>query len=149
MQGQFEDLGDLEAISGYFLFYRELLGQENLDVKGIMAAFAKGVNGGILPFRSVAERFKLIENETVPVYIPRGEGKVLVDQLTNGEFDRNTFRKLGQYGVNIYPNHLRALQESGCVECLWDQVYVLRDLTQYKKDIGLRVDIETGDGLFV
>ena len=149
MQGQFEDLGDLEAISGYFLFYRELLGRENLDVKGIMEAFAKSVNGGILPFRSVAERFKLIENEAVPVYIPLGEGKVLVDQLTTGEFDRNTFRKLGQYGVNIYPNHLRALQESGCVECLWDQVYVLRDLTQYKKDIGLRMDIETGDSLFV
>lgn len=149
MQRQFDDLGDLKAISGYFHFYRELLGGENLDVKGIMKAFAEGLDGGILPLKSVAEWFKLIENETVPVYIPLGEGKVLVDQLTSGDFDRNTFRKLGQYSVNVYPNHLRALQESGCVECLWDQVYVLRDLTQYKEDTGLQMDIETGDGVFV
>lgn len=149
MQRQFDDLGDLEAISGYFHFYRELLGEENLDVKGIMKSFAKGLDGGILPFKSVAEWFKLIENQTVPVYIPLGEGKTLTDQLASGEFDRNTFRKLGQYSVNVYPNHLRALQESGCVECLWDQVYVLRDLTQYREDTGLQMDVATGDGFFI
>ena len=149
MQRQFDDLGDLKAISGYFHFYRELLGEENLDVKDIMKSLAKGLNGNIFPFKSVAGLFRLIENETSVVYIPLGKGKTLTDLLMSGEFDRNTFRKLGQYGINIFPNHLRALQERGCLECLWDEIYILRDLTQYREDIGLQMDVETGGGFFV
>lgn len=149
IQSQFDDPGNLEAIAGYFHFYRDLLGKENLDVKDVMKSFAKGLNGNIFPFKSVAEQFRLIENETVPVYIPLGKGKSLVEKLTSGEFDRNTFRQLGQYSVNVYPNHLRALLESGCLECLWGEIYILRDLTQYREDTGLQMDIETGNGFFV
>lgn len=149
MQRQFEDLGDLKAIFGYFQFYRELLGNENLDVKNIMKSFQKSLNGSVFPFKSVAEQFRLIENETIAVYIPLGEGKLLTDQLTAGTFDRNTFRQLGQYGINVFSNHLRALQESGCLECLWDHIYILRDLTQYREDTGLQMDVETGNGFYV
>lgn len=149
MRQQFDDLGDLKAISGYFHFYRELLGEENLDVKEIMKSFAKGLNGNIFPFKSVAGQFRLIENEAAVVYIPLGEGKVLTDQLMSGEYNRDIFRRLGQYGVNVFPNHLRALRESGCLECLWDEIYILRDLTQYREDTGLQMDIETGNGFFV
>lgn len=149
MQQQFDNLGDLKAISGYFHFYRELLGEKNLDVRDIMKSFAKGLNGSVFPFRSVAGQFRLIENEATVVYIPLEDGKALTDQLISGGFDRNTFRWLGQYGINVFPNHLKALQESGCLECLWDGIYILRDLTQYREDIGLLMDVETGDGFFV
>lgn len=149
MQRQFDDLGDLKAISGYFLFYRELLGEENLDVKEIMKSFAKGLNGSVFPFKSVAGQFRLIENEAAVVYIPLGEGKTLTDQLTSGEFDGNTFRQLGQYGINVFPDHLKALLEYGCLEQFGDDIYILRDLTQYREDIGLQMDVETGEGFFV
>ena len=115
MRQQFDDLGDLKAISGYFHFYRELLGEENLDVKEIMKSFAKGLNGNIFPFKSVAGQFRLIENEAAVVYIPLGEGKVLTDQLMSGEYNRDIFRRLGQYGVNVFPNHLRALDRKSVV----------------------------------
>lgn len=143
------DLGDLNAISFYFQFYRELLGTENLDKKEIMKAFERGIDGNCFPFATVAEQFMLIENETTPVYLPVGEGKMLVDQLVTGQTDRNLFRKLGQYSVNVYPDHLKALSESGCLERLDDAVYILRDLTQYREDTGLQMDVETGSGFFV
>lgn len=148
MREKFEDVGDLNAISGYFRFYRELLGQENLDTKGIMDMFLRGWNGNIFPFREAAQQFHLIENETTAVYIPMEEGAALVEQLVRGAYSRNTFRQLGQFSVNVYPNHLKALLESGCVKQLEGEVYVLHDLTQYRDDIGLRMDTETGNGIF-
>lgn len=149
MQEKDADLAGLDVISFYFRFYRELLGEENLDGKEIMKAFEKGIDGNIFPFAAVAKKFLLIENETTTVYIPVGEGKALVEQLVTGQTDRSLFRKLGQYSVNVYPNHLRALLESGCLERLDDTVYILRDLTQYREDTGLQKDVETGSGFFV
>lgn len=148
-QGKDADLGGLDAISFYFRFYRELLGEENLDAKEIMKAFERGIDGNVFPFATVAKKFTLIENETTAVYLPVGEGEKLVDQLVSGQTDRNLFRKLGQYSVNVYPDQLRALLEGGCLERLEDTVYILRDLTQYREDTGLQMDVETGNGFFV
>lgn len=149
MQQQFEDLGDLRAISSYFHFYRELLGEENLDVMEIMQSFEKGRDGKIFPFQTVAKDFYLMKNETTTVYIPLGEGETLVNQIISGKYDRNTFRRLGQYSVNVYPNHLKALQEGGSLKQLDNDIYVLHDLEQYNKDTGLQMDVETGNGIFV
>ena len=110
--------------------------------------FLSGRNGNIFPFREAAQQFHLIENETTAVYIPLEEGAELVEQLVRGAYSRNTFRQLGQFSVNVYPNHLKALLESGCVKQLEGEVYVLHDLTQYRDDIGLRMDTETGNGIF-
>lgn len=148
-QGKDGDLGGPDAISFYFRFYRELLGEENLDAREIMKAFERGIDGNSFPFETVAKRFRLIENETTAVYIPVGEGEMLVDQLVTGQADRNLFRKLGRYSVNVYPDHLKALLEGGCLERLDDAVYILRDLTQYREDTGLQMDVETGSGFFV
>lgn len=148
-QGKDGDLGDPDTISFYFRFYRELLGQENLDAKEIMKAFDRGIDGKCFPFETVAKRFRLIENETTAVYIPVGEGKMLVEQLMAGRADRNLFRRLGRYSVNVYPDHLKALLEGGCLERPDDEVYILRDLTQYHEDTGLQMDVETGSGFFV
>lgn len=149
MQKQFDDLGDLRAISDYFDFYRDLLGQENLDIKNIMQSFANGLNGKLFPFATVAKQFQLMEDETIAIYIPLGEGEILVNQLVSGEYDKNIFRQLGQYSINVFPNHLRALWDSGCLEQLNNEVYILRDLTQYNNDLGLQMDIETGNAFFV
>lgn len=149
MQKKFEDLGDLQAISGYFNFYRQILGNENLDVKGIIKSFSEGREGNVFPFKTVEKEFHLIEDKTIPVYIPFNEGKELVEQIISGEYDRNTFRRLGQYSVNVFPNHLKVLIESGSIRELDKGVYVLHDLKQYDEDTGLRGDIETGNGVFI
>ncbi len=148
-QKRYEDVASREAVTHYFQFYRELLGQENLDRKEIMKIIENGAEGKVFPFATIAERFKLIENETVTVYIPLGEGEKLAEALLAGNIDRNSFRRLGQYGVNIYPDHLRALWESGCLERINESGFVLRDLTKYCEGIGLQMNVDTGNGIFV
>lgn len=149
VQKKYEDVTSREAVSHYFRFYRELLGQENLDRKGIMKSFEKGLNGSSFPFAAVAGMFRLIENETAVIYIPLGEGEGLAELLLEGKLDRNGYRKLGQYGVNVYPEHLKALWDAGCLERAGDSEYVLRDMTKYSDDTGLQMDVDTGKGIFV
>lgn len=149
IQHQFEDLGDLRAVSSYFLFYRELLGEENLDVAEVMQSFERGRNGKIFPFQTVAKEFHLMKDETTSVYIPLGEGETLVNRIISGKYDRDTFRHLGKYSVNVFPDHLKALLEGGYLKQLDSEIYVLHDLQKYKEDTGLQMDIETGNGIFI
>lgn len=145
----FDDLNDLEAVSFYFQFYRKLLGEENLDQKKIMDAFERGIEGSVFPFSTVSRRFKLIENEAKTIYIPVDEAVYLVDEIYKGRYNKELFRKLGQYGVSVFSNHFKVLWETGCIEKIDDEIFILRDLNQYEKDTGLQLDVDTGFGIFV
>ncbi|MCM1307917.1 MAG: CRISPR-associated helicase Cas3' [Butyrivibrio sp.] len=146
---KYSDPTALEAVSHYFVFYRKLLGSENLDQKDIMKAFNKGIDGKLLPFATAAEAFKLIENQTRTVYIPRAESNRYIESISGGRSERDTFRKLGQFGVNVYPEHFNKLWAAGCLEMIDDYVCVLRDMNQYREDTGLQLDVDTGFGLYI
>lgn len=149
-QKSFEDIASLEAIDFYFSFYRELLGKENLDQKKILSSLGGHLDGKIFPFSSVAQMFRLIEKDTQTVYIPIDQGEELIQQIADGKADKNTFRRLGQYGVNVYPDHFEALWKAGCIEPVGDMIYVLRDMNQYcKEGTGLQMDVETGYGIMI
>lgn len=138
-----------EAISHYFRLFRSLLGDENLDQKGILDNFERGIDGSCFPFAKVKEKFRLIEREMKTVLIPADGTEELLEQVCSGLADRNTFRKLGQYGVNVYNDHFKQLWEAGCLEEIGSEIFVLRDQRQYRGDLGLRMDVETGNGIFV
>ena len=108
----------------------------------------KGINGDCFPFATVAREFHLIENETQTVYIPVGEAELWIEEMEKGKVSRELMRKLGQYAVNAYQNHLKALYDAGCVEGIGEGMYVLRDMNQYHEDTGLQMDVSTGYGLF-
>lgn len=146
---KYQDLSDLRAVSDYFTFYRELIGNENLDQKGIMNAFQNGIDGKVFPFATVSQMFRLIENQTKTIYIPTEESSRYIESIYGGFSDRNTFRRLGQYAVNVYPEHFNKLWEAGCLEMVRDYVCVLRDINQYNDDTGLAMDVETGFGLYI
>ncbi|GFI45951.1 hypothetical protein IMSAGC019_01264 [Lachnospiraceae bacterium] len=147
----YEDPAELKAVSFYFQFFRGLLGNENLDQNKILDAcdISKGINGKIYPFASISERFKLIEDQTKTVYIPVGEGKTYIEQIRDGKMSRELFRKLGQFSVNVFPNHLKTLLETGSLEVVDDTVYILGDMNQYDDATGLQLDVDTGYGIFV
>lgn len=149
-QRSYEDIAGLEAIDFYFTFYRELLGQENLDQKDILKSMGESLDGNIFPFSSVAQKFRFIENDIRTIYLPIEEGAEMIQQIADGKADKNTFRRLGQYGVNVYPNHFEALWRGGCIELIGDMIYVLRDMNQYcKEGTGLQMDVETGYGIMI
>ena len=138
-----------EAITAYFTFYRAVKGDPALDKQGVLEAFRKGFQGIGMPFATVAERFRFIEEATVTVYLPVEEGAGLVERLRAGEKGRWLYRQLGQFAVSIYPDHLKNLLDAGAVEPAGTECYILTDTSLYHDDTGLEMDIETGKGIFL
>lgn len=90
--------------------------------------------------------FHLIDSPTRTVYIPEVDGGELVKRLRTGERSRALFRRLGRYGVSVYENHFRVLEQAGGLELLEDGSAILINASLYGEHTGLSLetDLETG-----
>jgi CRISPR-associated endonuclease/helicase Cas3 len=132
-----EDPLSLEAVHAYFEQLYWLKGAA-LDQQGILAVLADGAMTGDFPFRVVAEKFKIIEETTVPVIIPwNGEAEAIVEDLRYGSLPAIAVRKAQRFTVQVYQQDLDALFRAGCVERLHDQYNVLLNKDLYRDDLGL------------
>ena len=120
-----------------------------LEEQEILDAFAKGFEGRAIPFASVADLFRLIDNSTLSIYLPIDEGAALVEKLRSGQVSQSLYRHLGQYSVNIYPEHVKRLLDAGAIQPIDNSSYILSDLTLYDRSTGLSLDVETGKGIFI
>lgn len=137
---------NIQTIECYFKAYRDLL--RNDDKSEIMKAIKEGISGCQLPFKQIAERFRLIDENTFTVYISVGEGKELISRLREGERSRELYRKAGMYSVSIYENHFNALINAGAAEPFGDDAAILTDLSLYSDEKGLATDVTDGSALF-
>ena len=137
------DPAEPETVARYFRAYRSLMQASSLDKYEVIHSFARGIAGNALPFRTVAERFHLIDDRSVTVYIPQGEGAALLRRYEAGERSRALFRELGQYSVSVYPQQERALLERGVLTPLDEQSAILRDIALYDPKLGLTTGDET------
>ena len=148
------DPGAPETMRCYFDNLRGLSG-EALDKSGVIKAFQTGIEGCAMPFRTVAEKFHLIDQNTRTVYIPFGGGAALIEQLKAGECTRELYRKLGRYAVSVYEPHFQKLYAAGAlltareVPALDPDSAILSDMTLYSKTTGLSLEPETGKAEFV
>lgn len=140
-----EDPASPEAIAHYFKELLNLKGAAAQDRENILPLLR---DQGI-PFRQVAEKFHLIENNTHTVYIPWGEGETLVWRLQEGEHSRQLFRQLGLYGVSVFDRHFQSLAAAGALTLLKDGSAILRDIRLYSEETGLTSAPETGFGDFI
>lgn len=140
-----EDIASQAAIHDYFSQLLDLKGKAAQDKENILPL----IQSDFFPFRTVAERFHLIDSPTRTVYIPLGEGKALVEQLRAGASSRKLFRQLGQYGVSIYEKHFAALEEAGDLEILEDGSAILRNMALYSEKTGLSLEVDSGKVLFI
>ena len=62
---------------------------------------------------------------------------------------RTLMRKLGRFGVTVYPNHLQKLLDAGDVEALGGDVYVLLNEEMYDQQTGLSVQVDQGKAIFL
>lgn len=132
-----------ETVEKYFRAYRSLSGHK-LDQADIIELMKKQYT----PFRTIAERFRMIDSNTKTVYIPHGRGADLIKRLQNGERSRALFRKLGQYSVNVYEPHYKEFLSSGAVSAFDDECGILEDIERYSEQTGLRLESEYGVGIF-
>lgn len=138
------DPGSPEAIAAYFTSYRSLA-EKKLDKANVIAAFTEENN----PFRTVAERFHLIDDLTKTVYIPEGEGAELAERLLAGERSRSLYRKAGRYGVTVYGPHYAELLEAGDILPLDEESAVLHHSALYQETTGLSLTAEWGKAYMV
>jgi CRISPR-associated endonuclease/helicase Cas3 len=145
---KYDDIASLSAIREYFEMLYRLEGDREhdtgLDKKEILCR----LSGGVFPFRDIERDFRLIEEKTRVVLIPKGRGKRIEEALRRGERSRPLMRALGRYSVHVYEKHLEKLSASGSVESLDGEIYVLRDPTQFNFNTGLSLNPQGGQALF-
>lgn len=143
MVSEHDNLLSLEAIKAYFgEVYWRLGGQ--LDGKGILDGLRAGPSGTDFAFRSIAEKFHMIESRMEPVIIPFDErAQKAVDDLGVAEIPSGVIaRAVQSYVVNVPPQAREILIRCGHVEferpdLRGDQFAVLRTKALYKDDSGL------------
>jgi CRISPR-associated endonuclease/helicase Cas3 len=139
------------AIEAYFKSLYNIQGRDAFDVKRILARFDKGTGELDFDFKSAAEEFKLIENNTVAVVIPYNEeAKKLLERAKYHPYPYTFARQLQTYTVSIYEKEFERLQSKGGIETLNDTYEVLTDMERYyDKKTGLVLPADAGgDALF-
>ncbi len=147
----FEDLFSPEAIESYFRAYRSLMGN-NIDKASIIRHLSEGKSGCRLPFKTVAEDFHLIDNNTKTVYIPQlsnEEAKKALDAVIAGRGNRNDYRLLGRYCVDIYDKHYAALLEAGDILAIDEESAYLVNTELYSNEYGLSLQAGLGKAQFI
>lgn len=144
-----------EAIRQYFNYLRSFSG-EALDKDESIRAFEQGISGCMLPFCTVAEKFRLIDENTFTIYVPyQEEGAALISRLQVGMCSKELYRKLGRYAVSVYQQHFRALYDVGAIQTakevptLDGNSAILTDMSLYSETMGLSLEPESGKAEFV
>ena len=145
------DITALDNITEYFRRLYRIKG-ESLDIKKILDKF----KDGNYQFATVAGEFKLIEENTVTVYINREpEAEALLQEILQQGLTKSRMRRAGQYCVNV-----RKKGEYEKRDMLFEEMYragmlkevhpdaqdffVLTQEEQYKEDTGLKLEVELG-----
>lgn len=141
-------IDDTKTIQKYFAVWRSLVG-DNLDKSDVVKHLNSGICGCMLPFKTVAEDFHMIDQNTKTVYIPIGEGEEVCQRIARGAANRKDYRQAGQYSVNLYEQHFQALVASGDIHLIDDNSGILTNLSQYDPQRGLSLQPEFGKGIFL
>ncbi len=138
-----EDISSLHGIEKYFEALYHFRG-ESLDKKKIFEEFKdKRYN-----FAKAAKEFKLIEENTLTVFISREEeAEELLWQIKYQGYTKSGMRKAGQYCVQLYENDIEKLRGAGMLRPISEDIedfYELVDSGQYSEEMGLDLGIESG-----
>lgn len=136
----FPDPLDPAAVRRYFeSHYWKRSGDHAWDDPRVMDCFKEGA-GLHYDFETAAERFRLIDDAAETVFVPYGKGADLIARLRRGEVDRLLLRKLGRYGVGLYPWQCQALVTDFDQTALALGYRVLDNWSLYDDSLGLLVD---------
>lgn len=139
-----------QAIEYYFDFLYNLQGKGAFDAKHILEHFVSGLE---FEFKTAAEKFNLIEKNTVGVIIPYDEeAKKLLEQARHHLYPYSLSRQLQMYTVNIYEHEFTKLQSKGVIETINDTYEALSESKMkefYSEKTGLVLPADAGgDAIF-
>jgi CRISPR-associated endonuclease/helicase Cas3 len=139
-----EHRGELFSPQTIEAYFREVYWRKSelgLDEHAVMKQFLVGFGGTDFGYRSVAEKFRLIESGMDPVIVAIDEeANAILCALRGGMPAGIAARKLQNYIVQVPPRDRGKLIENGhvqFVENFGDQFAVLRTANFYSKETGL------------
>ena len=142
-----EDISDLKNISRYFETLYSWR-REGLDKKKILEEFKEGYYN----FATVGKEFKLIEQNTVTILIPKEEKAIqILHQLKNKGYTKKEMRKAGQYCIQVYEQEFKKMYDTGMIQNISEDIldfYELKEVDRYTEELGLKLDLEEGIALF-
>jgi CRISPR-associated endonuclease/helicase Cas3 len=137
-----EDPLSPETVARYFA---EVLAVENTDARGIMPLLDRAMLNGDWDFREAARRFRLIDEDTVPVIVPAEGAEDLCDALEAARrggypVPMTTLRALQQVSVSVYRGAFSALERAQALGRLGPEDGFVRlvDESLYHPRLGLR-----------
>ncbi|UCD29387.1 MAG: CRISPR-associated helicase/endonuclease Cas3, partial [Planctomycetota bacterium] len=134
------DILSLEAVEEYFRDYYWSQG-DRLDKHNILRLLGEGTSKLNFPFREIAHKFRLIEDDSLPVIIERDErASKLIEEIRNVNFLRGYSRKLQKYTVQICQHDWEKLFEAGCIEKVRDIFPILVCSHLYDENVGLDIN---------
>ncbi|MCL5982153.1 MAG: CRISPR-associated helicase Cas3' [Firmicutes bacterium] len=126
LEGKDEPLG-LESVKEYFSLLYEIDDAE-LDKERILAEIREQEKQLRFPFRTVAEKFKLIDDNTNTVVIPWDDTcKKALAEAACCRFPGSYSRELQRYGVEVYAKEFNELLEYGTLQPVGDKFFVLKE----------------------
>ncbi|BFU59606.1 MULTISPECIES: CRISPR-associated helicase Cas3' [Rodentibacter] len=113
-----DDLLSPQAINHYFQAVYEVKGAE-LDKQKILKACHDAGQSLNFPFQKIADDFRMITNNLIPVIIPfEQEAEKLIDSLRYADKVGGILRKLQPYTVQVPEKSLTELYKAGRVETI-------------------------------
>lgn len=103
-------------------------------------------------FRTAADNFEVIEEESTAVLVPYGEGIAIISQLCsmgNKYLDLKLIRKTQPYMVNISKSQYRELKEKNAVRMDDNSGVLILDKRFYDLEIGVKMEGGRMDTLFL
>jgi CRISPR-associated endonuclease/helicase Cas3 len=137
----------IEAIQDYYKQIYDLQGKNAFDAKGTLDCFEKGLRDEVnFDFKTAAEKFKLIEDDTAPVIIQYDKTvQSILERARSSDFPWSFSRELQLYTVNIYKPEFEALQNQGKIDVYAETYAVLNDTeSYYNPETGLIIPESSG-----
>ena len=127
------DLEALETFQGYFrTLYQTLVNRDAHEIQKKRDRF---------DYPKVAEEFKMISGDTVPVVIRNYEPNKVTTILARG-IDRWSMRALQPYLVNVYRDKLNQLEQDGLVQLITPGLWELMGTYHPKLGMLEQLDVE-------
>ncbi len=100
------------------------------------------------PFKTMGQKFKVFEDNTIDILVPYGEGKGLIEKIKNSEADdssvielENTLKKAGKYTISVYEYQKSKLDDNDLLISACDGRVLILSEDAYNDFYGLG-DIE-------
>lgn len=138
----YEDVNTRPAIPCSFHTLLWAKGDAALDEKRILESESAFM------FRNTAEKFHLIDKNTLTIYIPSKADSGDIQALRDKQFSKGLLRRLSQSAVNLYDTECQKLMENGALEMDAEDGYaILLNPNMYSDECGLEICPE-GDECF-